>query len=292
MANQGYFSGQACSILVTSSVKPAYKTGICGSSDKEQNVEKEIKINMGKETKKKYIEKGNKNNVDMSGIAEVYDMDSDVETVCSVFSASSESVIVIETVEIVKDIDKKGKEKIYIEKRKQKSSVVVTYNSEFFSVNRTVRKRTSESTMWYESWDPCEVTRNTETDTLSGFSVLDSDEEYEECELERLESNEREYAGVYWCDLRGHSIPIFRRATPAVDMDCELLESVRDCASVCPSRASTRLTFCEQSIMELGGHHGLVAIICTYDQIHGVFDGMFEIYWNMWSQVVVSIQGG
>ena len=85
---------------------------------------------------------------------------------------------------------------------------MITHNSEFFSVNRTVRKRTSGSNMWYESWDPCVVTRNTETDTLSGFSVLDSDEKHEECELERLESNEREYAGVYWCDLRGHSIPV------------------------------------------------------------------------------------
>ena len=55
-------------------------------------------------------------------------------------------------------------------------------------MNRTVRKRASGINMWYESWDPCVVTRNTETDTLSGFSVLDSDEEYEECELERLES--------------------------------------------------------------------------------------------------------
>ena len=79
------------------------------------------------------------------------DMDSDTETVFSVISASSESVIVIETVEVVKDIDKKGKEKIYIEKTKQKGSVVVTYNREFFSVNRTVRKKTSESNMWYES---------------------------------------------------------------------------------------------------------------------------------------------
>ena len=50
--------------------------------------------------------------------------------------------------------------------------------------------------MWYESWDPCQVTRNTETDTLSGFSALNSDDEYEECELESFESTEREYAGV------------------------------------------------------------------------------------------------
>ena len=44
--------------------------------------------------------------------------------------------------------------------------------------------------------------------------------------------------------------------------------------------------------MDLGGHHGLVAIVCTYDQMHDIFDGMFDIYWNMWSQIVVSIKDG
>lgn len=101
MATQGYFSGQACSKLVTSSVEPAHNPGISsGTSDKEQNVGKEMKINMEKENKKEDIEKRNKNNVDINAdIAEVYDMDSDAETVISVISASSESVVVIETVD-------------------------------------------------------------------------------------------------------------------------------------------------------------------------------------------------
>ena len=53
-------------------------------------------------------------------IAGVYDMDNDVETVISIISASSESVVVIETVEVVKDIDKRGKEKIYIKKENKR----------------------------------------------------------------------------------------------------------------------------------------------------------------------------
>ena len=57
MANQGYFSGQACNILVTSSVKPATKASVCKTSDKERNVEKEIKIKMGKQNEKESIEK-------------------------------------------------------------------------------------------------------------------------------------------------------------------------------------------------------------------------------------------
>ena len=28
----------------------------------------------------------------------------------------------------------------------------------------------------------------------------------------------------------------------------------------------------------------------TYDQMHDIFDDMFDIYWNMWSQIVVSIE--
>ena len=76
--------------------------------------------------------------------------------------------------------------------------------------------------MWYESWDRSVVTRHTETCTLSGFSALDSDDECEENELKRLEPKQSGHVGVCWCDLRGHSIPVFRRATAAVDMDCEL----------------------------------------------------------------------
>ena len=109
MATQGYFSGQARSIFVTSSVKLAHKAGICSrTSDKEQNKEKEIKIIMEKENKKENIEKANKNTVKVKmNKAGVYNMDSDAETVISVISAGSESVVVIETVEVVKDIDRK-----------------------------------------------------------------------------------------------------------------------------------------------------------------------------------------
>ena len=96
--------------------------------------------------------------------------------------------------------------------------------------------------------------------------------------MEIFGSNQREQTGVYLCDLRGHSIPAFRRATPAMDMDCELLESVRYCASVYTSLTSMRLTFREQSIKDLGGHHGLVAKIYAYDQMHDIFDGIYDIY--------------
>ena len=81
--------------------------------------------------------------------------------------------------------------------------------------------------------------------TSSGFSALDSDDEYDECELEILELNQREHAGVHLCDLRGHNTAVFRRATPAMDMNSELLESVRDCACVYMSRTSMSLTFRE-----------------------------------------------
>ena len=56
-----------------------------------------------------------------ANIAEVYDMDSEAETVISVISASFESVVVIETVEVVKDIDKKGKEKNILKKENKKA---------------------------------------------------------------------------------------------------------------------------------------------------------------------------
>ena len=80
---------------------------------------------------------------------EVYDNDNDSEAGTSVVSASSESVVVIETLEIIKDIDGKGKGNIQIKKRKQiVSRVVGMYDNAFFFFYRTVRKKARGDDMW------------------------------------------------------------------------------------------------------------------------------------------------
>ena len=53
-------------------------------------------------------------------ITEMYVIDSDSETVISVISASSESVVVFETVKIVKDIDEKKKKRYILKKENKK----------------------------------------------------------------------------------------------------------------------------------------------------------------------------
>ena len=100
----------------------AHRVGICSkASDQVKRIEKEIKINI-KKNKKENILKGNKNNVCVCvfGYNRIYDIGSDSESVISVLSASSESVVVIETVEVAKDINKKEKKKYILRKENKK----------------------------------------------------------------------------------------------------------------------------------------------------------------------------
>ena len=56
------------------------------------------------------------------------------------------------------------------------------------------------------------------TETFEGYGSV------EECEFEILKPVGRDNAGVFFCNICGHSVSVFIRSTPPIDMDQELMK--------------------------------------------------------------------